>query len=78
VRGDTWFWLAGPKNLPDAIVTRLNAEMRRINQSAKMRAHFDKLALSTMDLDPQAVAQFIAEEFAFWAPLAKESGLTVQ
>jgi tripartite-type tricarboxylate transporter receptor subunit TctC len=78
VRGDTWFWLAGPKNVPGAIVTKLNAEMRRINKSPRMREHFDKLALSTMDLDAAAVAKFIAEEFAFWAPLAKESGLTVQ
>ena len=57
---------------------KLNTEVRRINQTPKMRAHFDKLALSTMDLDPDAVAKFIASEYAFWAPLAKEAGLTVQ
>jgi tripartite-type tricarboxylate transporter receptor subunit TctC len=78
LRGDTWFWLAGPKNLPGAIVTRLNGEMRRINNTAKMREQFGRLALSTMDLDPPAVAKFIADEYAFWAPLAKESGLSVQ
>jgi len=78
VRGDTWFWLAGPKNLPVDIVTRLNAEMRRINKTAKMREQFERLALSTMDLDPAAVAKFIADEYAFWAPLAKEAGLAVQ
>src|SRR5262249_47507532 len=77
-RGDTWFWLAGPKNLPADIVVKLNAEIRRINQTPKMRAHFDRLALSTMDLEPHAVAKFIASEYAFWAPLAKEAGLTVQ
>jgi tripartite-type tricarboxylate transporter receptor subunit TctC len=78
VRGDTWFWLAGPKNLPAPIVTRLNAEVRRINQTPKMRVHFDRLSLSTRDLDPPAVARFIADEYNFWAPLAKEAGLTVQ
>ena len=77
-RGETWFWLAGPKNLPADIVRKLNAEVRRINQRPKMRAHFETLALSTMDLDPTAVAKFIADEYAFWAPLAKEAGLTVQ
>jgi tripartite-type tricarboxylate transporter receptor subunit TctC len=78
VRGHTWFWLAGPKNLPPSIVTRLNAEMRRINNTPKMREHFERLALLTMDLDVAAVAKFIADEYAFWAPLAKETGLSVQ
>lgn len=77
-RGDTWFWLAGPKNLPAGIVGKLNAEMRRINKTTRMQAHFERLALSTMDLDPPAVAKFIADEYAFWAPLAREAGLTVQ
>src|SRR5215468_1011739 len=77
-RGDTWFWLAGPKNLPATIVGKLNAEIRRINKTEKMRAHFDKLALSTLDLDPAALAKFVADEYAFWAPLAKEAGLAVQ
>jgi tripartite-type tricarboxylate transporter receptor subunit TctC len=78
VRGDTWFWLAGPKNLPAEIVNRLNGEVRRINKSPKMREYFERSALSTKDLDAAAVAKFVADEYAFWAPLAKEVGLTVQ
>jgi tripartite-type tricarboxylate transporter receptor subunit TctC len=78
VRGDTWFWLAGPRNLPPAIVTRLNSEMRHIMSSDKMRAHMDRLALLTMDLDAPGVTKFVAEEIAFWGPLAKEVGLSVQ
>src|SRR5262245_58360780 len=78
VRGDTWFWLAGPKNLPAPIVTRLNAEMRRIMASPKMRGHMNELALLTKDLDAAGVARFVADEYAFWAPLAKEVGLAVQ
>jgi tripartite-type tricarboxylate transporter receptor subunit TctC len=78
VRGDTWFWLAGPKNLPADIVNLLNAEVRRINKTPKMQEHFKQSALLTKDLDPPAVAKFIAEEYAFWGPVAKEAGLTVQ
>ena len=78
VRGDTWFWLAGPKNLPPAIVTRLNLEMRRIMKSPKIKEHVDKFALLTMDLDAAGVAKFVADEYAFWAPLAKAAGLKVQ
>src|SRR3954463_2699440 len=78
VRGDTWFWLAAPKNLPAEIVTKLNTEMRRINQTPKMREHFERSALLTMDLDPAGVTKFVADEIAFWAPVAKEAGLAVQ
>src|SRR5215468_2393930 len=77
-RGETWFWLAGPRNLPADIVGRLNAEIRRINKAPKMRAHLDKFALSTLDLEPAAVTSFVADEYAFWAPLAREVGLAVQ
>ena len=35
VRGETWFWLAGPKNLPAGIVGKLNEEVRRIVQAAQ-------------------------------------------
>ncbi len=77
-RGDTWFWLAGPKNLPADIVLKLNTEIRRINKTPKIRARYDRLALSTLDLDPAQVAKFVADEYAFWAPIAKEAGLRVQ
>ncbi len=78
MRGDTWFWLAGPKNLPPAIVDKLNLELRRIVKSPKTQDYFKKLALLSMDLDAAAVAKFVAEEYAYWAPLAKEIGLKVQ
>jgi tripartite-type tricarboxylate transporter receptor subunit TctC len=78
VRGETWFWLAGPKNLPPAIVTRLNGEMRRIMKSPKVTDHVKKFALLTMDLDATAMTKFVADEYAYWAPLAKEAGLRVQ
>jgi tripartite-type tricarboxylate transporter receptor subunit TctC len=78
VRGDTWFWLCGPRNLPADVVGKLSAATRRIVQSPKIQDHFQKLALLSKDLDVAAVQKFIAEEYAFWAPLAKNAGLRVQ
>jgi tripartite-type tricarboxylate transporter receptor subunit TctC len=78
VRGETWFWLAGPKNLPAGIVRKLNEEVRRIVKLPKTQAYIEQMALVTLDLDPAAVTGFVREEFAFWAPLAKEVGLRVQ
>jgi tripartite-type tricarboxylate transporter receptor subunit TctC len=78
VRGDTWFWLTAPKNLPAHVVGKLNDATRQIVRSPRIAAHFRELAVLTKDLDPAAVRRFIAEEYAFWAPLAKAAGLRVQ
>lgn len=78
VRGDTWFWLAGPSGLPPFVVRQLNQETRRIVKSPKMQTQFNKLSLLTQDLDPASVTKFVADEYATWAPLAKEIGLRVQ
>ena len=78
VRGDTWFWLAGPAGLPRFVVQQLNQEVRRIVKTPKLQAQFAKLSLLTQDLDPAGVAKFVADEYAYWSPLAKEIGLRVQ
>jgi tripartite-type tricarboxylate transporter receptor subunit TctC len=78
VRGETWFWLAGPKNLSPAIVGKLNEEVRRIVKLPKTQAYIAQMALTTRDLDHAAVTDFVGEELAYWAPLAKEVGLRVQ
>jgi tripartite-type tricarboxylate transporter receptor subunit TctC len=78
VRGDTWFWLAGPRGLPTFVTGQLNQEVRRIIATPKIQAHFRKLALLTRDLDPAGVTKFVADEYGYWAPLARELGLRVQ
>ncbi len=78
VRGDTWFWLAGPGGLPPFVVRQLNQETRRILKTPNVQAQVNKLSLSTRDLDPAGVTKFVADEYAYWAPLAKEIGLRVQ
>jgi tripartite-type tricarboxylate transporter receptor subunit TctC len=73
-----WFWLTGPKGIPDDIVQKLNLEMRRILKLPKVKAQFDALGLSTLDLDPAALNKFLANEVAMWGSLANEIGLRVQ
>jgi tripartite-type tricarboxylate transporter receptor subunit TctC len=78
VRGETWFWLAGPKNLPAGIVATLNTQVRRIVKSPKTQSYIAQMALMTRDLDQAAVTAFVREEVSYWSPLAKEVGLRVQ
>jgi tripartite-type tricarboxylate transporter receptor subunit TctC len=78
MRGSTWFWLTAPKDLPPAIVDRLNHELRQIMRSPRVQQYVAKQALMTMDLDVAGVNKFLAEELAYWVPLAKAAGLRVQ
>jgi tripartite-type tricarboxylate transporter receptor subunit TctC len=77
VHGIAWFWLAGPKNMPPGVVTRLNAAMRRIIKSPRVREQFAKTALSTMDVDVAGLNSFLADEVAVWGRLARDAGLRV-
>ena len=78
MHGSTWFWLTAPKGLPAPIVEKLNAAMRKAMHSPRVEQYFNQQALMTMDLDVAGVNRFLSEELAYWAPLAKESGLRVQ
>ena len=60
------------------LLNRLNAEVRHLVQLPGTHDYFDKLALLSMDMDAAAVAKFVAEEYAFWAPLVRDIGLKVQ
>jgi tripartite-type tricarboxylate transporter receptor subunit TctC len=78
VHGDTWFWLTGPKNLPPAIVEKLNLEVRRILKTPKVRDYFQRQATLAMDVDVAGLNTFLADEVAYWGALAKDVGLSVQ
>jgi len=76
--GASWFWLAGPSKLPADIVAKLNASVRRIVSSDRIREQFAKSALITADLDQKATTSFIADEVKLWARVAKENPLPKQ
>ena len=78
VRGETWFWLCGPKGLAPEVIDKLSQATRSTVKSPKIQEHFRTLALLTKDLDVAEVQKFIAAEYAYWAPLAKAAGLKVQ
>ncbi len=78
VRGTTWFWLAGPKNLPPTIVDRLSREVRRIVQLPGMKQQFERRSLLARDYDVAGLNAFLRAEVAFWVPLAKDLRLKVE
>jgi tripartite-type tricarboxylate transporter receptor subunit TctC len=78
VRGIAWFWLAGPANLPAAIVDKLNAAMQRIVASPQVKKQFAAAALSTIVLDTAKTKSFIADEVKQWGDTARSVGLKIR
>ena len=61
---------------------RLDNPLELVNGKIIMPRHWLLIHPTGMrikqELDPPAVAKFIADEYSFWAPLAKEAGMTVR
>ena len=78
IGGVAWFWLAAPARLPEAMVARLNTEVRRIVASPEISRRFEADALLTADLDPAQLRSEIARQVLALGSLARDIGLKVQ
>jgi tripartite-type tricarboxylate transporter receptor subunit TctC len=69
-----WFSLSGPAGMPPEVVTRLNAEVRRILQLPDVRERLRLEGIEPGDLDPQQFTAFVAAELKRWGPIVRASG----
>jgi tripartite-type tricarboxylate transporter receptor subunit TctC len=58
--------------LPTEIVTRLNAEIRRILQLPDVRERLRAQAIDPPALEPREFSEFVAAEFRKWSPVIRE------
>ena len=70
-----WYGLLAPAATAADIVTRLNAEVAKILQSADVREKLAAQGAEPMPGTPQAFASFMREEMAKWAPVVKQAGV---
>jgi tripartite-type tricarboxylate transporter receptor subunit TctC len=69
-----WFSLSGPAGMPPDIVSRLNAEVRRILKLPDVLERLRPEGIEPGDLDPQQFTAFVASELKRWAPVVRASG----
>lgn len=74
----TWFALSAPAGLPAAIVDRLNREATAVMTSPQAQERLRADAIVFEPLDPAGVRAYFASEIARWAPIARESGATLE
>lgn len=73
----TWFSLSGPRGMPDPLTRVLNREVVAALHRADILERLDRDAVTADPLTPDEFVAFLANEIARWAPLVRESGITL-
>jgi tripartite-type tricarboxylate transporter receptor subunit TctC len=76
----TWMGLSGPRGLPPALVTRLNAEVNRIIATPEVAGQLRAAGLTPPDrpLDAAAYRQLVADFATTWRPVVASAGMTAK
>jgi tripartite-type tricarboxylate transporter receptor subunit TctC len=65
-----------PAGTPRDVVTRINAEARKIVASRDFQARFDQLGMiADQDRTPEEIDSFIRSEVARWAKVIRDTGV---
>ena len=72
-----WIGIVAPARTPDAILDRLNAEVRRAIAQPEVKERLAALSFLPVGDSREQFAAYIREEVARWAKAVKESGATV-
>lgn len=68
----TWFGFAGPAGMDPEIVSRLNAEIRRILSSEADAARLAEQGMVLFDFSPEEFFQFQLDQMEIWGPVAQD------
>jgi len=72
-----WIGIVAPARTPEAILDRLNAEVRRVIAKPEVKDRLAALSFLPVGDSREHFAAFIREEVAKWAKVVKESGAKV-
>jgi tripartite-type tricarboxylate transporter receptor subunit TctC len=72
--GTVWFSLSGPAGMPQEIVDKLNAEVRRALELSDVRAKLRHEGISPNRLDAKEFTAFVTDELHRWGPTVRASG----
>lgn len=67
-----WIVLMAPAGVPDAIIRKVNADLRKVVAMTDVKARFQTLGTYTRDLTPSQTAEFMRNEEKLWWPIVRE------
>jgi tripartite-type tricarboxylate transporter receptor subunit TctC len=74
----SWQGYFGPANLPGEIVTRLNAEIRKIVEKPEIKAQLATLGMDAFSSTPEELGAFLRDQLVLWEKLIKNAGIEKQ
>jgi tripartite-type tricarboxylate transporter receptor subunit TctC len=72
-----WFGFAGPRGVPEEIVTKLHAELVRALKLPAVIERFDAIGVQPGGDAPDVTQAFVLAEIERWAKVVKETGVTI-
>jgi tripartite-type tricarboxylate transporter receptor subunit TctC len=75
--GGTWGAVFAPARTPREIVSKVNADVRRVVAMPEIAARLAALGVEPKSSSPEELAQVIADSTARWAKLVKERNITL-
>jgi tripartite-type tricarboxylate transporter receptor subunit TctC len=67
-----WIVLMAPTGVPEAIVQKLNADLRKVVSQPDIQQRFHTLGTYTRDLTPAQTGEFMRSEEKLWWPIVRE------
>jgi putative tricarboxylic transport membrane protein len=74
----SWQGYFAPAGTPKEIVTRLNAEIRKIVEKPEIKAQLATLGMDAFSGTPEQLGSFVGEQLVLWEKLIKNAGIEKQ
>ena len=72
---DSWAAMFAPANTPPEIVTRLNAELRKIIDDSDVRGRLGALGFEAFSSTPEELGEFVKVQLVKWTRMIKDAGI---
>ena len=76
--GQQWYGVVGPANMPESIVAKLNTELNKVLASPEFNQEMTSEAMTLMPMTPTQFTNYIKEDIARWAKVAKERHIEIE
>jgi tripartite-type tricarboxylate transporter receptor subunit TctC len=76
--GQQWYGIAGPANMPEAIVAKLNTELNKVLASPEFSEKMASESMTVMPMSPQQFGNYIKDDIARWSKVAKDRHIEIE
>jgi tripartite-type tricarboxylate transporter receptor subunit TctC len=75
IQGNTWLGIMAPKDVPQPIIEKLNAEINIVLQDPDVKKRLGVLELEIVGGSPEKFGEYVGAEKKFWGKVVRDAGL---